>query len=77
MLENYLVVVPLQSRFFSLIFFLYFEKGKFGGKKFTFQKSESTLQRSFCQIIFTEIPITLPELKMICQNYGKIIPKTS
>jgi hypothetical protein len=27
---------------------LYFVKGKFGGKKFTLQKSKSTLQRSFC-----------------------------
>jgi hypothetical protein len=35
--------------FFSRqIFLLCFVKGKFGGKKITLQKSESTLQRSFC-----------------------------
>jgi hypothetical protein len=33
------------------IFLLYFGKGKFGGKKFTLQKSESTLQKSFCPIL--------------------------
>jgi hypothetical protein len=33
---------------------LYFVKGKFGGKKFTLQKSESTLQRSFCHFILDQ-----------------------
>jgi hypothetical protein len=38
--------------FFSRqIFLLYFVKGKFCGKKFTLQKSESTLQRRFCHFV--------------------------
>jgi hypothetical protein len=38
----------LQNIFSRQNFLLYFVKGKFGGKKFTLQNSESTLQRSFC-----------------------------
>jgi hypothetical protein len=33
--------------FFPQNFLLYFEKGNFGGKKLTLQKTEFTLQRSF------------------------------
>ncbi len=40
-------LTPLQSIFSRQIFLLYFVKGKFGGKKFTLQKSESTLQKSY------------------------------
>jgi hypothetical protein len=33
------------------IFLLYFGKGNFGGKKFTWEKSESTVQSRFFQYI--------------------------
>jgi hypothetical protein len=40
-------LVPLQSNFSRQNFLLYFEIGNFGGKKYTLQKSEFTLQRRF------------------------------
>jgi hypothetical protein len=43
----------LQSIFSRQIFLLYFGKGKFGGKKFTLQKSEFYFAKEFFPLYFT------------------------
>ncbi len=62
----------LQSKFFpAKFFFCFFGKGKFGGKKFTWQKSESTLQRRF--FLFVNFPFyIIIQSFNVNQKYGKL-----
>ncbi len=64
----------LQSIFSRQIFLLYFGKGKFGGKKFTLQKSEFYFAKEFFPLVYCRFQkLWQSHLSSNCDAHGGVI----